>query len=118
MMAEDYVTVNPQKEIPTLVVGEQSISQSAAILEYLEETHPGTTRRFSMCQWWLIRERNLCVRVCAQNRLCCPRTRMFALKSARYVRGLSFPSLEEACRVAIADAEVSTSVGSCVVHSH
>lgn len=49
MMAEDYVTVNPQKEIPTLVVGEQSISQSAAILEYLEETHPGTTHRFSMC---------------------------------------------------------------------
>jgi maleylacetoacetate isomerase len=37
----DYVAVNPQKLVPTLVLDDgQVLTQSLAILEYLEETHP------------------------------------------------------------------------------
>lgn len=36
----DYVAVNPQSLVPTLVDGEVVIGQSLAIIEYLEETHP------------------------------------------------------------------------------
>jgi maleylacetoacetate isomerase len=38
--AADYRALNPLQEVPTLVDGERVISQSLAILEYLEETHP------------------------------------------------------------------------------
>lgn len=36
----DYVAVNPQSRVPTLVDGAFTLGQSLAILEYLEETHP------------------------------------------------------------------------------
>ena len=36
----DYLAVNPQGLVPLLVVGERRISQSLAIMEYLDETHP------------------------------------------------------------------------------
>jgi len=36
----DYVAVNPQRLVPTLVDGDVAIGQSLAIIEYLEETHP------------------------------------------------------------------------------
>lgn len=36
----DYLTVNPQARVPTLVDGALTLGQSLAILEYLEETHP------------------------------------------------------------------------------
>jgi maleylacetoacetate isomerase len=36
----DYLAVNPQGLIPVLVDGETLITQSLAIIEYLEETHP------------------------------------------------------------------------------
>jgi maleylacetoacetate isomerase len=35
-----YQTINPQKRIPTIDDNGQLLSQSLAILEYLEETHP------------------------------------------------------------------------------
>ncbi|MGB5209954.1 MAG: maleylacetoacetate isomerase [Gammaproteobacteria bacterium] len=35
-----YLDLNPQGLVPLLVDGEQTISQSLAIIEYLEETHP------------------------------------------------------------------------------
>jgi maleylacetoacetate isomerase len=35
-----YRSINPQGLLPTLVVGDVLLTQSAAILEYLEETHP------------------------------------------------------------------------------
>jgi maleylacetoacetate isomerase len=35
-----YREVNPQARVPALVVGGETITQSLAILEYLEETHP------------------------------------------------------------------------------
>jgi len=38
--AADYLEVNPQGLVPTLVVGKQSLTQSLAIIEYLEEEHP------------------------------------------------------------------------------
>jgi maleylacetoacetate isomerase len=39
---EDYVTVNPQHVVPTLVLDDDrpSLFQSLAIMEYLDETHP------------------------------------------------------------------------------
>jgi maleylacetoacetate isomerase len=37
----DYVAINPQKLVPTLVLDSgEVLTQSLAILEYLEETHP------------------------------------------------------------------------------
>ena len=39
--APDYVAINPQKLVPTLVLDSgEVLTQSLAILEYLEETHP------------------------------------------------------------------------------
>jgi maleylacetoacetate isomerase len=37
--AEDYAALNPQQLVPTLVDGETVITQSLAMLEYLEERH-------------------------------------------------------------------------------
>lgn len=37
---EAYRSINPQGLLPTLVVGDVLLTQSTAILEYLEETHP------------------------------------------------------------------------------
>ena len=36
----DYLAVNPEGRVPALAVGEHVLSQSLAICEYLEETHP------------------------------------------------------------------------------
>lgn len=36
----DYASVNPQKLVPSLVVGSDVLTQSIAIMEYLEEVHP------------------------------------------------------------------------------
>ena len=36
----DYLALNPQGLVPALVDGAQPLSQSLAIIEYLEETHP------------------------------------------------------------------------------
>lgn len=38
--APGYLEVNPQGFVPTLVVGDRRLTQSLAILEYLEERHP------------------------------------------------------------------------------
>ena len=38
--APAYLEVNPQGFVPTLVVGDRRLTQSLAILEYLEERHP------------------------------------------------------------------------------
>jgi maleylpyruvate isomerase len=38
--AADYLALNPQGLVPILVDGDQRLTQSMAILEYLEETHP------------------------------------------------------------------------------
>ncbi len=35
-----YLALNPQGLVPTLIDGEAALTQSVAILEYLEETHP------------------------------------------------------------------------------
>jgi len=35
-----YLKINPRGLVPTLVDGEQTITQSLAIVEYLDETHP------------------------------------------------------------------------------
>jgi maleylacetoacetate isomerase/maleylpyruvate isomerase len=39
-MAPGYAARNPLKLVPLLVDGDQSLSQSLAIMEYLDETHP------------------------------------------------------------------------------
>ncbi|MGO2513963.1 maleylacetoacetate isomerase [Marinomonas polaris] len=39
----DYESINPIKLVPALVDGEQTITQSLAIIEYLEEAYPNTT---------------------------------------------------------------------------
>src|SRR5436190_15599521 len=36
----EYLAENPQGLVPTLVVGERRLTQSMAIIEYLEEKHP------------------------------------------------------------------------------
>ena len=38
--APDYKVLNPQMMVPTHVDGDIKLTQSLAILEYLEETHP------------------------------------------------------------------------------
>jgi maleylpyruvate isomerase len=38
--ARAYLDVNPQGLVPTLVVGDRRLTQSLAIIEYLDETHP------------------------------------------------------------------------------
>ncbi|MBE1159237.1 maleylacetoacetate isomerase [Dyella acidiphila] len=38
--APAYAALNPQELVPTLVDGERVLTQSMAILEYLDETHP------------------------------------------------------------------------------
>lgn len=38
--ADDYTEINPQQLVPTLVDGDLVLSQSLAIIEYLDETHP------------------------------------------------------------------------------
>ena len=38
--ADDYVALNPQKLVPALVTGDGVLTQSPAILEYLEERYP------------------------------------------------------------------------------
>ncbi|MDO9599918.1 MAG: maleylacetoacetate isomerase [Azoarcus sp.] len=37
---EDYLAINPAALVPALVDGERALSQSMAIIEYLDETHP------------------------------------------------------------------------------
>lgn len=37
----EYAAVNPQKLVPTLIDGDLTITQSMAIMEYIEETKPG-----------------------------------------------------------------------------
>ncbi|MCP5372957.1 MAG: maleylacetoacetate isomerase [Hyphomicrobiales bacterium] len=39
-LAPDYAALNPQKLVPTLVDGDRRLTQSLAILEYLDEVHP------------------------------------------------------------------------------
>lgn len=38
--AAEYRVLNPQRQVPTLVHGDHVLTQSLAILEYLEEVHP------------------------------------------------------------------------------
>jgi maleylpyruvate isomerase len=38
--ADAYLEVNPQGLLPTLVAGDRRLTQSLAIIEYLDETHP------------------------------------------------------------------------------
>jgi len=38
--AADYAALNPQRLVPALIDGPNVLTQSMAILEYLEETHP------------------------------------------------------------------------------
>jgi maleylpyruvate isomerase len=38
--APDYAALNPQHLVPTLVDGDAVLTQSLAIIEYLDETHP------------------------------------------------------------------------------
>ena len=38
--ASAYLDVNPQGLLPTLIVGDRRLTQSLAIIEYLDETHP------------------------------------------------------------------------------
>ena len=39
----EYLKLNPQGLVPALQINDQIISQSSAIIEYLEETHPSPT---------------------------------------------------------------------------
>jgi maleylacetoacetate isomerase len=39
-LAAEYLALNPQGKVPMLVDGERTLTQSLAILEYLEETRP------------------------------------------------------------------------------
>ncbi len=39
---KDYLNINPQGLVPALKVGKHIITQSSAIMEYLEEAHPET----------------------------------------------------------------------------
>lgn len=39
-LSEDYARLNPQKQVPALVDDGMMLTQSLAIIEYLDETHP------------------------------------------------------------------------------
>jgi len=39
-LTEDYARVNPLQAVPVLIDGRHTLTQSMAILEYLEDTHP------------------------------------------------------------------------------
>eukprot|EP01138_Halocafeteria_seosinensis_P010889 gb/GECG01011122.1/.p1 GENE.gb/GECG01011122.1/~~gb/GECG01011122.1/.p1 ORF type:complete len:247 (+),score=35.99 gb/GECG01011122.1/:1-741(+) len=41
-LKEDYAKLNSMKEVPTLKIDGETLTQSMAILEYLDETHPDT----------------------------------------------------------------------------
>lgn len=41
-LSEDYLALNPQGRVPYFIDGDVSISQSPAILEYLDEAYPDT----------------------------------------------------------------------------
>jgi len=36
----DYIAINPQQRVPTLLDGDVTITQSLAIIEYLDEAYP------------------------------------------------------------------------------
>lgn len=38
--ADDFRAINPLGSVPALMVGDEALTQSLAIIEYLEETHP------------------------------------------------------------------------------
>ncbi len=42
--SEEYLALNPQGKVPTLIDGERIIRQSMAIVEYIEESYPGDCR--------------------------------------------------------------------------
>lgn len=39
----DYVSLNPMKQVPTLLHGDKTITQSVAIVEYLEDVFPSVS---------------------------------------------------------------------------
>jgi maleylpyruvate isomerase len=39
-LAPEYLALNPQGLVPTLMLGDQPLTQSLAICEYLDEVHP------------------------------------------------------------------------------
>lgn len=39
---EEYSSLNPMKQVPTLLIDGQTLTQSLPIIEYLDETRPGT----------------------------------------------------------------------------
>eukprot|EP00043_Microstomoeca_roanoka_P011127 m.105062 g.105062 ORF g.105062 m.105062 type:complete len:217 (+) comp15101_c1_seq1:33-683(+) len=41
-LSDDYLAVNPMGELPALVIDGHTLTQSLAIIEYLDETHPET----------------------------------------------------------------------------
>jgi maleylacetoacetate isomerase len=47
-LTDEYVKMNPQRKVPTLVIDgdNKSISQSLAIIDYLEQAHPETPSLF------------------------------------------------------------------------
>lgn len=47
-LADEYTKMNPQRKVPTLVIGDgkKTISQSLAIIDYLEHAHPEATSLF------------------------------------------------------------------------
>jgi maleylacetoacetate isomerase len=47
----EYTAVNPQKMIPTLFIGDKKLSQSLAIIDYLEEAYPDLPSLYPKDTW-------------------------------------------------------------------
>ena len=87
--APDYLRINPQGLVPALVDGDVTITQSTAIIEYLEETYPDTPRLLPAAPAGRARVRSLSAIVAADTH---PLNNLRVLKYLETELGLDEPA--------------------------
>jgi maleylacetoacetate isomerase len=59
-LSEEYARVNPMKAVPALVIDGRTLTQSTAIVEYLEDTRPGPRPLFPADPYLRAKVREIC----------------------------------------------------------